>query len=43
MDRQPINSAEEFTRALNKTSQDKSVLLLLLKNNMQHYVVLSWS
>ena len=43
VDRQPINSAEEFTRALNKTSQDKSVLLLLLKNNMQHYVVLSWS
>lgn len=43
VDREPINSAEQFTRALNKSSQDKSVLLLLLKNNMQRYLVLNWS
>jgi serine protease Do len=43
VDRAPINSAEQFTRALNNSSQDKSVLLLILKNNMQGYLVLNWS
>lgn len=43
VDREAINSAEEFTRALDKTSQDKSVLLLLIKNNVQRYLVLNWS
>jgi serine protease Do len=43
VNRVPINSTEQFSRALKKSSQDKSVLLLLLKNNMQRYVVLNWS
>jgi serine protease Do len=43
VDREVINSAEKFTQAINKSSQDKSVLLLLLKNNMQRFLVLNWS
>jgi serine protease Do len=43
VDREAINSADEFTRAIDKSSKDKSVLLLLLKNNVQRYLVLNWS
>jgi serine protease Do len=43
VDREAINGAEEFTRAVNKSSKDKSVLFLLLKNNVQRYLVLNWS
>lgn len=42
VDRKPVNNAEEFASAINKSIQDKSLLLLLLKNDMQHYMVLSW-
>ena len=43
VDRVPVNSVTEFTSALNKSKNDKSVLLLLLKNNLQRYIVLAWS
>ena len=43
VDREAINGAEEFTRAVNKSSKDKSVLFLLIKNNVQRYLVLNWS
>ena len=42
VDRKPVNNSKEFTRALNKSIQDKSLLLLLLKNDVQRYLVLSW-
>lgn len=43
VDRVPVNSVTEFTSALNKSKNDKSVLLLVLKNNLQRYLVLAWS
>ena len=42
VDRKPVNNAEEFASAVKKSRQDKTILLLVLKNNVQHYVVLSW-
>ena len=42
VDRKPVNNTEEFASALKKSIQEKSVLLLLLKNNVQRYLVLSW-
>jgi serine protease Do len=43
VDRKAVNNAEEFSRALQKSSGDKSVLLLLQKNEIQRYLVLTWS
>ncbi len=43
VNRMPIHSVSEFTSALSKSENDRSVLLLLLRNNMQHYLVLNWS
>jgi serine protease Do len=43
VNRVPINSVSEFTSALSKSENDKSVLLLLSKNKMQRYLVLNWS
>ena len=42
VDRKSVNSANEFTKAISRSLQDKSILLLLVKNNLQRYVVLSW-
>lgn len=42
VDRKSVNNAKEFASALNTSIQDRSVLLLLLKNNVQRYLVLSW-
>lgn len=43
VNRVPTNSVSEFTSALSKSENDKSVLLLLSKNKMQRYLVLNWS
>jgi serine protease Do len=38
-----VENVNEFTRALKKSSKDKSVLLLVQTGSRQHYIVLSWS
>jgi serine protease Do len=38
-----VENVNEFTRALKKSSKNKSVLLLIQTDNRQHYIVLSWS
>jgi serine protease Do len=42
VNRKPVNSATEFSRAVNQSSADKRVLLLIYKDGMQRYVVLRW-
>ncbi len=42
VDREPVKNAAEFKRAVEKSSDDKSILLLLRRGNAQQYVVLSW-
>lgn len=42
VNRKPVNSAAEFSRAVKKSSGDKRVLLLIYKDGMQRYVVLRW-
>jgi serine protease Do len=43
VNRQPVRSAEEFKKAINKASQDGSVLLLIKDHNFSRYVALKWS
>ncbi|KHE91812.1 MAG: hypothetical protein K8F52_12040 [Candidatus Scalindua rubra] len=38
----PGSIAAEFKSAVEKSSSDRTVLLLLKSGNMQQYVVLSW-
>ena len=42
VDRKVVSSAAEFKCAVMESSNDKRVLLLIRKGNMQNYVVLSW-
>lgn len=42
VDRTAVRSAAEFKRAVQQSSGDKRVLLLIRRGNMQQYVVLSW-
>jgi serine protease Do len=42
VNRKPVKSAAEFKRAVDKSSGDKRVLLLLRKGDMQQYLVLRW-
>ncbi len=42
VDRKPVKNATEFKRAVEKSSGDRSVLLLLKRGNMHQYVVLNW-
>lgn len=42
VDRKPVKNAAEFKRAVEKSSDDKSVLLLIKRGNMHQYVVLKW-
>ena len=42
VDRKPVDSAAAFNRAVDDSSQDKRVLLLIASANAQRYVVLSW-
>lgn len=38
-----VKNTNDFTRAFQKSSKDKSVLLLIKTDNRQYYIVLSWS
>ena len=42
VDRNTVITAEEFVQALEKSSDDKQVLLLIKKADMQRYVILKW-
>ena len=42
VNRMPITSAVDFKREVKKSSASKRILLLIRKNNMQQFVVLSW-
>ncbi|MDR4503932.1 MAG: DegQ family serine endoprotease [Candidatus Scalindua sp.] len=42
VDRKPVKSAAEFKSAVEKSSSDKSVLLLIQRGEIQQYIVLSW-
>ncbi|KHE94109.1 MAG: DegQ family serine endoprotease [Candidatus Scalindua rubra] len=42
VDRKPVKNAAEFKRAVEKSSGDRSVLLLLKRGNISQYVALSW-
>ena len=42
VDRKPVDSAAAFNRAVDDSSEDKRVLLLIASANAQRYVVLSW-
>jgi len=42
VNRQPINSAVDFKRALAKSSGERRVLMLVRKGDSQQYLVLSW-
>lgn len=42
VDRQAVNSADEFKQALRKSASDKRVLLLVSEGEISRYVVLSW-
>lgn len=43
VNRKAINNAAEFNQAIKQSEKEKSVLLLLLKNNIQRFLVLRWS
>ncbi|MDA1053727.1 MAG: DegQ family serine endoprotease [Planctomycetota bacterium] len=43
VNRQPVQSTEEFKQALEKASQDGSVLLLIKDENFSRYVTLKWN
>lgn len=42
VNRKAVKNAAEFQRAIKASSSDKSVLLLIRKDDMQRYVALSW-
>ncbi len=42
VNRMPVKTAADFKRAVEKSSRDKRVLLLVRRGDMQQYVVLSW-
>jgi serine protease Do len=42
VDRKPIDSAAAFNDAVEKSQQDKRVLLLIASANSQRYAVLNW-
>ncbi len=42
VNRIPITSAKDFKREVKKSSASKRILLLIRKDNMQQFVVLSW-
>jgi serine protease Do len=42
VNRTAVRNAAEFKQAVQQSSADKRVLLLIRRGNMQHYVVLSW-
>lgn len=42
VDRKQVNSAEEFIRAVRKSSKVKNILLLIQHREMSRYVVLRW-
>ena len=42
VNRKPVTSAAEFTRAIRESSREKRALLLIRKDNMQRYVALRW-
>jgi len=42
VNRVPIRNAEDFKREVEKSSNEKRILFLIRKNNMQHFVVLNW-
>ncbi|ADE14326.1 protease Do [Nitrosococcus halophilus Nc 4] len=42
VNRKPVNSAEEFDRAVKESRDDRRVLLLVRSGDMQRYVVLRW-
>ena len=42
VNRKPVNSAAEFRRAIRAAEDDRRVLLLIRKGDMQRYVVLRW-
>ncbi|CCE23138.1 DegQ family serine endoprotease [Methylotuvimicrobium alcaliphilum] len=42
VDRKPVNSANEFNRAVNQSKDNKRVLLLISDRGMSRYVVLQW-
>jgi serine protease Do len=42
VNRIPISTAEDFTREVKKSSDNKRILLLLRNGNTQHFVALNW-
>ncbi|MBE0437407.1 MAG: DegQ family serine endoprotease [Methylomicrobium sp.] len=42
VDRKPVNSANEFNRAVNQSKDNKRVLLLISDRGMSRYIVLQW-
>ncbi len=43
VNRQPVRSAQEFKAAMEKASQDGSVLLLVKDQNFSRYITLKWN
>jgi serine protease Do len=42
VDREPVKSARQFSEAVDRSQDDKRVLLLVRKGDMQQYLVLQW-
>jgi len=42
VNRKPVNTAAEFKRAVTASRDERSILLLVRKGDMQHYLVLRW-
>ncbi len=42
VDRQPVSDAQAFTEAMKRSRDDKRVLLLVRRDEMQQYLVLEW-
>ena len=43
VNRKNIKNVNDFKRALNISEKDKSVLMLIQKEDSQRYIVLNWS